>query len=280
MQRSFTLRNICFLIPTLTGLSLLSGAPKEEPGANLRLKLRSRVEAFKGSDAWREVSFQNDFPVRETAILICDMWDKHWCSGASQRVDALAKVMAPLIDEARARGIQIIHSPSEVMDFYKDTPQRRRMIEAPQAEPPVSLNLSDPPLPIDDSDGGCDTPDKFYKAWTRQHAALQIHEEDGISDKGSEVYNFLRQKGIRNLLVMGVHTNMCVLRRSFAIKQMTNRGIRCALVRDLTDSMYDPNDRPFVPHSEGTELVVQHIEKYWSPSLLSTDLLRALREQK
>jgi hypothetical protein len=159
------------------------------------------------------------------------------------------------------------------MDFYKQTPQRLRILEVPQVEPPPSLNLTDPPLPIDDSHGGCDTPDHFYKAWTREHSALPIAGEDVVSDNGREVYSFLRQRGIRNLLVMGVHTNMCVLRRSFAIRQMTNWGIRCVLVRDLTDSMYNPRDRPFVSHDEGTELVIQHIEKYWCPSILSGELV-------
>ena len=72
---------------------------------------------------------------------------------------------------------------------------------------------------------------------------------------------------------MGVHTNMCVLHRTFAIKQMTRWGIRCILVRDLTDSMYDPKKPPMVSHDQGTELVVQYIEKYWAPSILSKDLL-------
>ena len=80
------------------------------------LALRSRVEAFKGSGVWEEVRLRDSFPTSQTAILICDMWDKHWCSGASRRVEALAQRMAPVIDEARAHGIQIIHAPSETMD--------------------------------------------------------------------------------------------------------------------------------------------------------------------
>ncbi len=143
-------------------------------------------------------------------------------------------------------------------------------------EPPALLALTSPALPIDDSDGGCDTSDTTYKAWTRQHPALRIAGSDVISDNGREVYSLLRQKGIRNVLVMGVHTNMCVLNRSFAIKQMTKWGIRCVLVRDLTDAMYDPEDRPFVSHERGTELVVQYIEKYWCPSALSDEVVRAL----
>jgi hypothetical protein len=75
---------------------------------------------------------------------------------------------------------------------------------------------------------------------------------------------------------MGVHVNMCVLNRTFAIKKMTNWGIRCLLVRDLTDSMYDPKDRPYVSHDRGTELVVEHIEKYWCPTTTSGELTNAL----
>ena len=31
---------------------------------------------------------------------------------------------------------------------------------------------------------------------------------------------------------------------------------------------------PYVSHAEGTRLVVEYIEKFWCPSLLSTDLLK------
>ncbi|HEV2688547.1 MAG TPA: isochorismatase, partial [Bryobacteraceae bacterium] len=112
---------------------------------------------------------------------------------------------------------------------------------------------------------------------TRENSVLSIGPSDRISDRGPEVYSFLRQRGIGNLLVMGVHANMCVLNRSFAIKQMTKWGIHCVLVRDLTDAMYNPQDRPFVSHQRGTALVVEHIEKYWAPSVTSAELLRTLR---
>ena len=242
-----------------------------------RLRLRTRVEPFKGSGRWEEVYFEKSLGVPETAILICDMWDKHWCRGATQRVEVLARRMAPLVERARAHGIQIIHAPSDTMDFYKDYPQRRSIVGLPRVEPPTALGLSDPALPIDDSDEGCDTPgDQVYKAWTRQNAAIPIAGDDVISDNGKEIYSLLHARGIKTLLVMGVHTNMCILNRSFAIKQMTNWGIACVLIRDLTDTMYDPHDRPYVPHEQGTALVVEHIEKYWCPTTRSEDLLTAL----
>jgi nicotinamidase-related amidase len=262
---------VAALAVTLTGTAL---------AGDLRLPLRSRVEAFKGSNVWEEVQFNATLPIPHTAVLICDMWDRHWCSGASQRVAALALKMAPVIEAARAAGVRIIHAPSETMEFYKDWPQRQFMLRIAGIEPPVPLGLTDPPLPIDDSGGGCDTGGAFYKAWTREIAALPMGADDVISDDGPQIYSYLQQRGIRNLLVMGVHVNMCVLNRSFAIKKMTNWGIRCVLVRDLTDSMYNPKDRPYVEHDRGTELVVEHIERYWCPSAVSADLMQAIKEAK
>jgi nicotinamidase-related amidase len=257
------------------GVLVLAFAPLY--AAEIAVDLRSRVEAFKGTAEWYEVHVSKELPAEATAIIVCDMWDKHWCSGATMRVNGLVGKMAPFLDAARKQGIQIIHAPSETMAFYQDAPQRKRMLALPKFEMPVPLALADPPLPIDDKGGGCDTPDRFYKAWTRQHPGLHIDAADAISDSGTEIYSFLRQRGIRNLLMMGVHTNMCVLNRAFAIKKMTALGFRCILVRDLTDAMYNPLDAPHVSHDAGTQLVIEYIEKFWCPTTTSADLLRAFR---
>ena len=80
-------------------------------------------------------------PVEKTAIIICDMWDKHWCSGATERVNGLVEKMAPFLEAARKRGIQIIHAPSETMPFYQDAPQRKAHARAlPKIDPPAPLS--------------------------------------------------------------------------------------------------------------------------------------------
>jgi nicotinamidase-related amidase len=241
---------------------------------DMTIELRSRVEPFKGTGEWQEVRVPQRLAPEKTAVIVCDMWDKHWCRGATERVNGLAKQIGPFLEAARKRGIQIIHAPSETMAFYQDAPQRKRMLAVAKVDPPVALNLIAPPLPIDDTKGGCDTQDQFYRAWTREHPALRIDAADVISDNGSEIYSFLRERGIQTLLVMGVHANMCILNRTFAIKRMTALGIRCVLVRDLTDAMYNPEDSPHVSHDKGTQLVIEYIEKYWCPTTISADLLR------
>src|SRR5688500_3082271 len=55
---------------------------------------------------------------RGTAIIVCDMWDQHWCKGATDRVGEMAPRMNEVIEAARKRGMLIIHAPSETMDFY------------------------------------------------------------------------------------------------------------------------------------------------------------------
>jgi nicotinamidase-related amidase len=210
------------------------------------------------------------------------MWDQHWCKGASARVAEMAPTMNRVVSEARRRGVLVVHAPSETMDFYKDTPQRKRAQLAPPVKPPASIGSkklnpeTEAALPIDDSDGGCDDqpqcPSKPPYPWKREIAALEIAPEDAISDKGQEVYNLLQQRGIDNVLIMGVHANMCVLGRSFSIRQMVSLGKHVLLMRDLTDSMYCSRRAPFVSHFRGTDLVVEHIEKYWCPSVTSSAL--------
>jgi len=68
--------------------------------------------------------------------LICDTWNQHWCASATGRCDALAKKMAPLVDEARARGAKIYGElvgyamNSDASDFVLPNPsQQARCME-------------------------------------------------------------------------------------------------------------------------------------------------------
>jgi len=262
-------------------LAAVAGA-NAEAGTKLKLGLRSRTQKEAGGDQWREVTRATEWNPNETAIIICDLWDKHWCASATRRCGELANGIAPFVEQMRARGVLIVHCPSDTMAFYQESPQRKRMVEAPAApDAPKDLGrwcrldpAKEGKLPIDDSDGGCDDQPqcKNYKAWSREHPAVRVAEEDGVTDNGREVFNLFRQRGIKNILYVGVHLNMCVLGRSFAIRQMTQLGFNCALVRDFTDTMYNPRQAPQVSHAEGTQLMIEHVEKHWCPSVLSKEI--------
>jgi nicotinamidase-related amidase len=253
-------------------------APAPANNEDIKLQLRTQVQPFHSSGPWVEAQFDSSIVPAKTAIIITDMWDRHWCNGATHRVGLIAQRMEPLLSLARNAGILIIHAPSETMDFYRAAPGRLLAENAPRSAPPSELTFSDAPLPIDDSDGGCDTPgDKFYKAWSRETQALTIAPGDVISDQGQEIYNVLQQHHIDTVLFMGVHANMCILNRTFGVRQLSKWGLRCILVRDLTDAMYDSASRPFVSHAAGTELVIEHIERYWAPTTTDAALTTALK---
>ena len=253
---------------------------RPEVAGNLSLKARRREAR---GDQVVEIRKTLDWRVSETAIVICDMWADHPCHQAAIRVDAMGPRMNRVVSAARGLGVTVVHAPSSGIKFYEKPPFRQRILAAPPVKAPVPIASwckldpkVEPPLPIDDSDGGCDDPLVRPKPGfdRHQHAAIRITGFDGISDNGQEVYNFFRQLKIRIVVLMGVHTNMCVLGRSFGIRQMVRLGFNVVLARDLTDALYAPRDRPYVSHTRGTELVVEHIERYWCPSIVGSDLTR------
>lgn len=237
----------------------------------LSTHLRSRKQA-PGSGQAAEQLITAHWDPFHTGIILCDIWDHHWCSGAERRVDELAHAVAPFVERARDMGVFIIHAPSDTMGFYAGTPARQRALRAPLAAMPQRRDLHEPPLPIDDSDGGCDSGQTYERpVWTRQHAAIRIDGRDAVTDDGQQVYNLVRQRGIEHIALLGVHTNMCVVGRSFGLRALASIGLDAALVRDLTDAMYNPAKPPHVSHLDGTRLVVEHIETFICPSFENSD---------
>ena len=240
----------------------------------LHLRQQELERTAQNRNIWLEHEVLQEIAADRCALLLCDVWDKHWSRGATERVDEIVPRLNAVVTSAREKGVHVLHAPSGTLDFYEDSPARRRMIEVPSAAPPDDIERADPPLPIDDTDHGSDTGEpEPSRAWARQHPGVEIDEDrDVISDSGPEVYSYLRQNSIERLLIAGVHTNMCVLHRTFGIKQMVRWGQPVALVRDLTDTMYNPAMPPYVSHEEGTRLVVEFIEKFWCPTIESRDL--------
>jgi nicotinamidase-related amidase len=269
-----------------------TGEKKEPQIANrpkvpgkLRLNLRERREEPKGSGQFKVIERAVDWDVAETAIIVCDMWDDHHCKIAAQRVGVMAPRMNQVLTAARDRGVMIIFAPSETMNIYAGTLYRKRMEQAKPATPPVPIArrcdrdpAGEPPTLPEDTNLDCDDCElgPVVRRHTRQHAGLDIIGFDGISDNGQEIYNFFTQEGIKNIVLMGVHTNYCILARPFGIRQMVRLGKNVVLARDLTDALYDPRQPPHVSHARGTEIVVEHIETYLCPSILSADLTRVV----
>lgn len=252
----------------------------------IRLSLRSRTVEAPDKVVEKAVEWK----ASETALIICDMWDHHWCKSAERRVGEMAGPLNKVVGKARKQGMMIIHAPSSVVDYYKETPQRQLALSSKYAKAPIMLSKKDRwgtkwcwpdpkfegVLPIDDSDMGCSCQEpkcEIREAWTRQIKAIEMESGDAVSDNAQEIYNLLAAGEVKNVILCGVHLNMCVLGRPFGIRQMVKLKKNVVLMRDMTDTMYNPQRPPGVDHFTGTDLVVKHVEKYWCPSFTSDQLI-------
>lgn len=267
----------------MTALILMAVSAGVVGGEVFTLPARSRVKDAAKADTFNVKEETLKWDAAKTAVVVCDMWDDHTCKNAAKRVGEMVGRANDFIKEARKRGALVIHCPSDTMKFYEGTPQRKLAQAAPKVETSVPLQRwvkiipeREGKLPIDDSDGGNDDETPGPKGplypWTRQNAAIEIMDGDAITDS-AEAFYLMKQRGIENVIELGVHTNMCVLGRPFSIRQLVTQGMNVILVRDLTDAMYNPKMAPFVSHFEGTRLVIEHIEKYWCPTTTSAALL-------
>ena len=247
-------------------------------GISLRISKQLKVASTLDKGAWDLVSRIEAWKPAETAIIICDMWDRHWCDDATARVAEMATEMNRVISIAREKGVLIVHAPSDCMDYYANHPGRkeagrysdRRMAAlANGSKLPSEANA---PWPVDQSDEGCENPEcKPHKVWTKQMDALTITDKDLISDSGAEIGAYFSRKGVKNVILMGVHTNMCIIARSFGLRAMTRMGMNVVLMRDMTDLMYNSKMPPYVNHFAGLDRMVDYIETYVCPTVVSTD---------
>jgi nicotinamidase-related amidase/type 1 glutamine amidotransferase len=261
----------------------------------LTFHLRSRAEQPDGT--WTVKQATETWSPQQTAIIVCDMWDAHHCLNAVRRETEMAPHLDKVLKTARQQGVLIIHAPSSCMEPYENHPGRKLAKSAPKAKNlPAQIDEwcrvipaeEKGKYPIDQTDGGEDDDLEEHRIWHEKLAAqgrnpkapwksqvdlLTIADGDAISDSGVEIWNLLESRGIKNVILCGVHTNMCVLGRPFGLRQMAKNGKHVVLMRDMTDTMYNPAMPPYVSHFAGTELIVEHIEKFVCPTITSVDLV-------
>ena len=281
---------------SLIAISLVAAAASSLLAADGKLTVHKRSRVEQGGNYVVKEAAESWNP-QQTAIIVCDMWDSHHCLNAVRRAVELSPRMNEVLESARKQGVTIIHAPSSCMDAYKDHPGRRIAQSAPQASNlPADISQwcrhipeeDKGTYPIDQTAGGEDDDLAEHKVWQDKLASLgrnpkapwksqlsllRIDDKDAISDSGVEIWNLLEARGINNVILVGVHTNMCVLGRPFGLRQMAKNGKNVVLMRDMTDTMYDPSKSPFVSHFTGTHLIVEHIEKFVCPTITSVDFL-------
>ena len=291
-------------IPTTTFLSAiillviaLPAGIRQLHGDDLKLELRSQRRSD-SSEVWARTTEQQTWAAAETAVIVCDVWDKHHCLNAVRRLEEFAPRMNDVLKDARRRGATVIHSPSDCMPAYEKHPARQRATNVPHdksAPKDIEYWCSQIPTeeeaeyPIDQSDGGEDDNPAEHAMWVAELKAIGRNpgmpwkmqsplieidrDHDYVSDKGDEVWDILQSRGIKNVILVGVHTNMCVLGRPFGLRQMVRNGMNVVLMRDMTDCMYNPKRWPFVDHFTGNDLIVSHVERFVCSTITSDQIL-------
>jgi len=239
--------------------------------------LKSQSLQKTGRLHWTTQEWVETWEARDVAFIVVDMWDRHWCPSATERVGALAIFINQTVSAARALGATIIHAPSDCSGYYNQSVSRDWVMKLSDVPMPTPVPHDYPPLPIDASDAGCDVPGySRRRAWTRQTPLIAIHNEDGIIDderEGQTLWNIIAHRGIKKLVYLGVHANLCILNRVFAISKVVSWGFKPAIVREATDTMYDPTRAPYVTHEQSIDLMTAYIEKFWGVSVSAYDFL-------
>lgn len=267
------------------------------PGG-LDVTLRRQIEVATGVGRYHRVSESATWDSSRVAVIVCDVWDSHHCLNAVRRVGQLAPRIDRFVTTMRERGATIIHAPSDCMPQYREHPARLRAAaiaidpNTPEATSQWCDRIPSEEqsfYPVDQSDGGEDD-DLLEHAqwhetlrqlgrnpktpWLRQTEGIRIDSEsDFVSDSGKEIWNLLASKRIEHVMLCGVHTNMCVLGRPFGLRQLNAHGMHAVLVRDLTDTMYNPQRWPFVSHFSGTDAVIDHVERHVCQTMSSEQVL-------
>jgi nicotinamidase-related amidase len=194
---------------------------------------------------------------KKTAIIVVDMWNFHWCMTAAERVSAMVPRMNAVLGVARNQGMQVIWNPSDVVTTYSGSPQYEKAVgvqlrQTPKVRDPLSAKFT---AKVGGCMCGAGIVCKGNYGWDSMNPDLVIKENDLISSSTDEIYSLLSERGITNIIYMGVHTNMCVFGKPGALSSMTQAGFNCYLARDLNDAFthYDPA-KGYTPDDGTTEI--------------------------
>ena len=263
----------------------------EEAGAvkEMTFILRDRAPdgiAKQRAEAWEP---------KQTAIIVCDMWAVHGCPHATERIEELAVVMNKTIEDARKKGILIVFAPShsDMDELYKDLPARQKTAEyrkgfgnarhwdfwehgdGGEREHSGLANPSEQGVrfPVRGGENNCEE-SRGRTANFKQTELLTITDDDVLTDDFEEIKAYFKVTGIKNVILMGVHTEMCVVGRPFGCRAMVKLGYNTVLCRDMTDSAYNCASRMenAPDHYLGLELIIEYIERYICPTITSVDI--------
>jgi nicotinamidase-related amidase len=210
---------------------------------NVHKSLSVQVQMY-DSVSGKTFSRQTALNPAQTAIIVVDMWNYHWCITASERASAMVPRMNAVLSAARRLGMTVVFNPSDVVTAYSGYPQYERAIAVELLK--ILDRRKDLSVKFTAQSGVCmcgpGLPCRENYGWDGMNPDLAIGENDLISSSSEEIYSLLAGHGVKNIIYMGVHTNICVFGKPGSISKMWKMGFNCLLASDLNDAFthYDP----------------------------------------
>ena len=256
--------------------------------------------------------FTEKWDPQQTAIIVCDMWPAEAaekCAHNSAREIDLALAMNEVFKVAREMGILIVFAPSDDTEKFE---QWYGHLPARQTSAKYRHGYGNPrhwdfwwhgkggenewsrlAFPGEkyaggfprESGRGCDYHTTPNQPQPPQMKELIIDDRDIITDDFVEMiggtvdnktYNecLFKERGIRNVIMTGCHTDICVIGRPFGCRALVMAGYNAVLCRDLTNhtlncNMFEPNGHS---HIEKLNEICNYVETWICPTITSTEI--------
>ena len=205
----------------------------------------------------------------EIGVVVMCPWSEHPCATAQVTSGDAWPVISEIIDEVRRIGVNIIWVPNGIYDpLDESAPGRKNVLDVELlcVQPSDFVNiLSGENYAHDNCMCGpqlnyCDHSCNLF-SFTLP-GCLSIQKNDFSIWSVDELYSVCKARGIKLLVYVGCHTDMCVIGLARGgLMRMMKAGLDCVLVRDIVDPYlkYDPDVSGATPEAY-TEKVVYDLE--------------------
>ncbi|MDA0748227.1 MAG: isochorismatase family protein [bacterium] len=255
---------------------------------------------------FHHVTVEKTFSRDEVAFVMVDLWNtgfgpeplshlgweaeynagKSFCDRAGEI--EMQKIL-PMLQACRTAGIPVVHAPTR--DIAVKHKQWADLATDAEKNPPKSSGP--PPKPP------TWPPPEWTRAWKEEHlhlfrtkewitnyyqhvrpnqdipAPLQPVDGDLIISSSNMMHRLMEERGIRILFYCGFATNMCLIDKPGAIRDMHNRGYLPLVIRDATAGTENAET------VEGlwiTKTTIDQIEMLWGYSITTQEFLDAINQ--
>ena len=212
---------------------------------------------------------------KTTAVIVVDMWDKHYCKTYSAWSDELAPKLSMALGKFRLAGVPILFMSADISSNYREDlgwlllARYSKGYKAPSVEvPKVPDGLPQwyPGCACLGSE--CKRLSVSEKNWTRIHPGVERWALDLVGDWTMHL-GFLAKHGIKTVLYAGGSANVCVLNaRSCSVCQTMAYGYDTVLLGDLTIPLF-----PDMGFAASMDLVLNYYREHICPVYKSDDIV-------